>query len=233
MPPVLKPLRRADIQPAETSRIIIENYIAPRHRTIVSCLNFSQKTSPKQRHEPMATDSRGNNDPIIMTARLGFQLLIPVLVCAFAGCQAITRPSVGASAGAEIDTGPSSAPGPASGPDSSQSSQNIPQSESNAPATTTDSDALRTTKIPDGIARIHGRYYTLRNGKATHLDQKQRFTEGLYFEHGGRIVLSDGNIVRLHDGEMVTFGGERREVPWNIQLPKLLPPGSDGQTSPL
>src|SRR5580692_9418075 len=126
----------------------------------------------------MATDSIGNNDPITMTARLGFRLLIPVLVCAFAGCDT-TRPSVGAVAG----------------PDSSPATQNIPQSESNAPATTTDSAALEATKIPDGIARIHGRYYTLRNGKATHLDQKQRFTEGLYFEHGGRITLSDGNIV--------------------------------------
>lgn len=164
----------------------------------------------------MATDSRSANDPTIMRARLGFQLLIPVLVCAIAGCEATTRPSVGGTAGA----------------DSSQSTQDIPQSQANSPATTTESAALEATKIPDGIARIHGRYYTLRNGKATHLDQKQRFTEGLYFEGGGRILLSDGNIVRLHDGEMVTFGGERRDVPFNIQMPRPLPPG-EASTSPL
>jgi hypothetical protein len=158
----------------------------------------------------MATDSSGNNDPTIMTARLGFQLLIPVLVCAFAGCNTL-RPSVGA----------------VPGPDSSQATQDIPQSEANSPATTTESAALEATKIPDGVARIHGRYYTLRNGKATHLDQKQRFTEGLYFERSGRIILSDGNIVRLRDGEMVTFGGERRDVPLNIRMPELLPPGSN------
>jgi len=164
----------------------------------------------------MATDSSRNNDPHLMTAHLGVRLLIPALVCAFAGCDTL-RPSVGAVAG----------------PDSSPATQNIPQSEANAPATTTDSAALEATKTQDGIARIHGRYYTLRNGKATLLDQKQRFTEGLYFDRGGRITLSDGNIVRLHDGEMVTFGGERRDVPWNVKMPKPLPPGPDARTSPL
>jgi hypothetical protein len=162
------------------------------------------------------TDSQGKNDPMIMTARLGFRLLIPVMVCAFAGCDS-TRPSVGAVAG----------------PDSSPATQNIPQSEANASATTTDSPALEATKIPDGIARIHGSYYVLRNGKATHLDQKQRFTEGLYFERSGRITLADGNFVRLNDGEMVTFGGERRDVPLNIRLPRPLPDNASASTSPL
>jgi hypothetical protein len=180
----------------------------------------------------MATDPRGKNELIIMTARLGFPLLIFVLACAFAACDS-TRPSVGATAGADIDSGPASAPGPASGPDASQASQNIPQSISNAPATTTDSDALRTTRDHDGIARIHGHYYVLRNGDATHLEQKQRFSEGLYFERSGRIMLADGTYVRLNDGEMVTFGGERRSVPLNVKLPKLLPPGPDARTSPL
>jgi hypothetical protein len=142
--------------------------------------------------------------------------LIPAFVCAFAGCDT-TRPSVGAVAG----------------PDSSQATQEIPQSQANSPATTTESAALEATKIPDGIARIHGRYYSLRNGKATQIEQKQRFTEGLYFERGGRITLADGNIVKLHDGEMVTFGGERRDVPWNIRLPEPLPLGPDARTSPL
>ena len=164
----------------------------------------------------MATDSVNKNDPMIMTARFGFRILIPVLACAFAGCDS-TRPSIGA----------------APGPDYSPATQNIPQSGSNAPATTTESAALEATKIQDGIARIHGFYYTLRNGKATHLDQKQRFTEGLYFERGGRITLADGNIVRLSDGEMLTFGGERRDVPWNISMPKPLPNTASARTSPL
>ena len=73
----------------------------------------------------------------------------------------------------------------------------------------------------------------LRNGNATHLDQKQRFTEGLYFERSGRIMLADGTYVKLHDGEMVTFSGERRDVPLNVKLPKLLPPGPDARYSPL
>jgi hypothetical protein len=164
----------------------------------------------------MPTDPQRKTDPFIMTARLGFRLLIPVLVCAFAGCDT-PRHSVGAVAG----------------PDSSQATQDIPQSQANASATTVESPALEATRIPDGIARIHGSYYTLRNGKATHLDQKQRFTEGLYFERSGRITLSDGNIVKLHDGEMVTFGGERRDVPLNIRLPRPLPADASAGNSPL
>ena len=199
--------------------------------TIVSYPSF-QRENPKTSTRTMATDSRGKNDFIHMTARIGLWLLIPVLVCAFAGCDA-TRPSSGATAGSDLDTGPASGPGPVSGPDASGASQNIPQSVSNAPATTTDSDALRTTRDHDGIARIHGRYYVLRNGSATHLEQKQGFTEGLYFERTGRIMLADGRYLRLHDGEMVTFGGERRDVPLNVKLPKLLPAGPDARTSPL
>ena len=180
----------------------------------------------------MATVSKGNHDFIMMTARLGFRLLIPVLVCAFAACED-TRPSTSATPGAEIDTGPATAPGPGSGPDASQGGQEMPQSASNAPNTTTAADALRATRDHDGIARIHGHFYVLRNGNATHLDQKQRFTEGLYFERTGRIMLADGTYVKLHDGEMVTFSGERRDVPLNVKLPNLLPPGPDARYSPL
>jgi hypothetical protein len=191
----------------------------------------AQQASPHSIRN-MATDSQGNHDLIMMTARLGFRLLIPVLVCAFAACED-TRPSSNATAGAEIDTGPATAPGPGSGPDASQGGQDIPQSVSNAPMTTTAADALRGTRDHDGIARIHGHYYVLRNGNATHLDQKQRFTEGLYFERSGRIMLADGTYLKLQDGQMVTFSGERRDVPLNVKLPKLLPPGPDARTSPL
>src|SRR5271155_1370868 len=98
--------------------------MAPKHRTMDSYPGVPRKTSQTSTRT-MATDPRGNNNPIIMTARLGFRLLIPVLACAFAGCDTL-RPSVGAVAG----------------PDSSPATQNIPQSEANAPATTTDSAAL-------------------------------------------------------------------------------------------
>ena len=93
----------------------------------------------------------------------------------------------------------------------------------NAPANTTESAALENAVSPSGLAKIHGSFYVIRNNKATMIDQRQRFSEGVYFERGGRITLQDGNIVRLREGEMVTFSGERLDVPPNIRLPKPLP----------
>jgi hypothetical protein len=93
----------------------------------------------------------------------------------------------------------------------------------NAPGNTTESAALEGAVSPSGIAKIHGNFYLIRNGKGTLIEQKQRFSEGVYFERGGRITLQDGNIVRLREGEMVTFSGEQLDVPLNIRLPRPLP----------
>jgi hypothetical protein len=184
----------------------------------------------------MTTSNRGENDPSNMRAFPGFWLLIPVLFFAFSGCE-----STGSSVGSGTDSAQSLA-GPGTGAarsplspgsDSTPASQEIPQSGANAPAMTTESAALQATAIPDGIARVHGKYYVLRSGNATLLDQKERFSQGLEFDRNGRIILKDGNIVRLREHEMVTFSGERRDVPWNIRLPKPLPPGPAAQTSPL
>ena len=71
-------------------------------------------------------------------------------------------------------------------------------------------------------------YYQVRDGKATLLDQKVRFAEGVDFDPNGRIIMKDGTLVKLREHEMVTFSGERRDVPLNISMPKALPPGSAG-----
>src|SRR5512144_2556886 len=60
---------------------------------------------------------------------------------------------------------------------------------------------------PEGIARSHGRYYYVRNGEGTLLTSRQRFVEGATFDMNGRIMLANGTLVKLANGDMVTFGG--------------------------
>lgn len=73
--------------------------------------------------------------------------------------------------------------------------------------------------MPEGIGRAHGRYYYIRNGQGTILTGRQRFVEGATFDANGRIMLADGNLVRLVDGDMVTFGGDRMPLPPGTRLP--------------
>ena len=72
--------------------------------------------------------------------------------------------------------------------------------------------------MPEGIGRYAGNYYYIRNGSATRLVQKQRFAQGYYYERK-RVVARDGSVVRLNDGEMVTFAGEHLPTPPNVVFP--------------
>ena len=72
---------------------------------------------------------------------------------------------------------------------------------------------------PEGIARAHGRYYYIRNGEGTRLTSRQRFVEGATFDTNGRIMLASGTLVKLADGDMVTFGGDRITMPPGTRLP--------------
>ena len=73
--------------------------------------------------------------------------------------------------------------------------------------------------MPEGIGRYAGNYYYIRNGAATRLVQRQRFAQGYAYDRKGRIVASDGSIVRLSNREMVTFAGERLPTPPNVVFP--------------
>ena len=47
---------------------------------------------------------------------------------------------------------------------------------------------------------------------------------GVCWQFCGDIILSDGRKLKLTEGQMVTFSGELREAPRNIELPKPLAP---------
>lgn len=140
-------------------------------------------------------------------------ILIPALALAFTACD--TTNSTNSVSRLGVNSGDIANAG--------NFGQDGEQRPATMPMTSTDSEALVATAIPEGIAKLKGRYYQVRNGKATLLDQKERFAEGLYFEPNGRITLQDGRIVHLHEREMVTFGGDRRDAPWNIEMPRPLP----------
>lgn len=72
---------------------------------------------------------------------------------------------------------------------------------------------------PEGIGRAQGRYYYVRNGEGTRLNSRQRFVEGATFDPNGRIMLANGTLVKLADGDMVTFGGDRLVMPPGTRLP--------------
>ena len=72
---------------------------------------------------------------------------------------------------------------------------------------------------PEGIAKAHGHYYYVRNGAGTILTKHSRFMEGVTFDPGGKIMLADGSYVKLLDGDMVTFAGDRIPMPPSTRLP--------------
>jgi hypothetical protein len=73
--------------------------------------------------------------------------------------------------------------------------------------------------MPEGIGRYAGHYYYIRNGGATRLVQRQRFTQGWSFDRQKRVIAPDGSIVHLNDREMVTFAGEYLPTPKNVVYP--------------
>lgn len=83
-------------------------------------------------------------------------------------------------------------------------------------------DALATSGMPDGVAKLQGILVYVKGGRGTRITGEQKFTEGLTVQRGGDILLSDGRKLKLTEGQMVTFSGELREAPRNIELPKPL-----------
>jgi len=79
--------------------------------------------------------------------------------------------------------------------------------------------AVEGTGRPEGIGRLAGQYYYIRDGAATRLYQRQRFAQGYWFDRKGRIIASDGNVVLLNNGEMVTFAGEHLPIPPGVAFP--------------
>lgn len=73
--------------------------------------------------------------------------------------------------------------------------------------------------MPEGVGRVGGNSYYIRNGQATLLTSRQRLAQGLTFEGGNRVMLQDGTAVKLNNGDMVTFAGERIPLPPGTQLP--------------
>ena len=66
---------------------------------------------------------------------------------------------------------------------------------------------------PEGVGRWGGNVYYIRNTQGTPLTQRERFAQGVVYDGHGRVILRDGNIVRLQEGQMVTFAGEQIPVP--------------------
>ena len=79
--------------------------------------------------------------------------------------------------------------------------------------------AVEGTGRPEGIGRRVGHYYYIRDGAATRLYQRQRFAQGYWFDRKGRVIASDGSVVHLINGEMVTFAGERLPIPPSVAFP--------------
>ena len=86
-----------------------------------------------------------------------------------------------------------------------------------------------TSGVPDGIARIRGATFYVKSGRATQITREQKFSEGVTVGKNGDVMLQDGRKVRLTEGQMVTFAGEVREAPRNIQLPASLSPAAASQ----
>lgn len=79
--------------------------------------------------------------------------------------------------------------------------------------------AVEGTGQPEGIGRLAGHYYYIRDGAATRLYQRQRFAQGYWFDKKGRVIASDGSVVLLNNREMVTFAGEHLPIPPGVVFP--------------
>jgi hypothetical protein len=73
--------------------------------------------------------------------------------------------------------------------------------------------------MPEGIGFSQGHYYYIHTGTAIQLFQHQRFVHGYSYDTRGRVIAPTGEIVRLTDGEMVTFTGDRLPLPPGIPIP--------------
>ena len=72
---------------------------------------------------------------------------------------------------------------------------------------------------PEGVARVNGNLFYVKDLRGTRLTGRQRFANGAHLETNGDVILQDGRRVRLAEGEMVTLSGDVREVPRALELP--------------
>jgi hypothetical protein len=74
---------------------------------------------------------------------------------------------------------------------------------------------------PEGVARVNGTLFYVKDLRGTRLTGRQRFANGAHLETNGDIIMNDGRRVRLAEGEMVTLSGDVREVPRALELPPV------------
>jgi hypothetical protein len=77
--------------------------------------------------------------------------------------------------------------------------------------------AQETAGDPEGVVRVNGRLYYLKDRGTTLLHGRQRVTNNLHLESNGDVILADGRRVRLVEGYMVTTGGEVIEAPHYVR----------------
>jgi Domain of unknown function (DUF6799) len=73
---------------------------------------------------------------------------------------------------------------------------------------------------PEGVARVNGTLFYVKDLRGTRLSGRQRFANGAHLEANGDVILNDGRRVRLREGEMVTLSGDVREVPRALEVPR-------------
>jgi hypothetical protein len=73
---------------------------------------------------------------------------------------------------------------------------------------------------PEGVARVGGTLFYVKDLRGTRLTGRQRFANGAHLEANGEVILNDGRRIRLREGEMVTLSGDVREVPRALELPQ-------------
>jgi hypothetical protein len=66
---------------------------------------------------------------------------------------------------------------------------------------------------PEGIVRVHGQLYYLKDRGTTLIHGRQRVTNGMHLEKNGDVILADGRRVHVLEGWMVTTGGDVIEAP--------------------
>jgi hypothetical protein len=73
--------------------------------------------------------------------------------------------------------------------------------------------AFETAGDPEGIVRLRGRLYYVKDRGTALIRGKQRVTRELYLESNGTVTLGDGRRVQVLEGYMVTTGGDVIEAP--------------------
>ncbi len=73
--------------------------------------------------------------------------------------------------------------------------------------------AFETAGDAEGVVRLRGRLYYVKDRGTSLIRGRQRVTNGLYLEKNGDVTFGDGRRVKLIEGYMATTGGEVIEAP--------------------